>query len=168
MATSGLGAAVARCLIGGRSYPVAVSSANHRRPKRDARWARPQTETDTPPATDSAGSLRSPGPSGITDSTSAAAAPIAAQREVLMAEEAVHRLSTAEPLDVDGIRTVGIGVALWTVTGLVLLLVYRDDLEADGNQWWLWTCLAGVGIGLLGWAYCRRRRDRTRAVRDRH
>lgn len=130
--------------------------------------ARPQTETDPPPETDSAGSLRSPGPSGSTGSTSAAAAPVAAQREVLVAEEAVHRLSTAEPLDVDGIRTVGIGVALWTVTGLVLLLVYRDDLEADGNQWWLWTCLAGVGIGLLGWAYCRRRRERTRAVRDRH
>lgn len=77
----------------------------------------------------------------------------------------MHRLSTAEPLDVDGSRTVGIGVALWALAGVVLLVVYRDELDADGNQWWLWTCLAGVGLGLLGWAYCRRRRDQTRALR---
>ncbi len=77
----------------------------------------------------------------------------------------MHRLSTAEPLDVDGSRTVGLGVALWALAGVVLLVVYRDELDAGGNQWWLWTCLAGVGLGLLGWAYCRRRRDQARALR---
>lgn len=90
-------------------------------------------------------------------------AEVAAQREIRVAEEALHRLSTAEPLDVDGTRTVGIGVGVWVVAGLVLLLGYRDDLVAAGNEWWLWSCLAGVGLGLLGWAYCRRRRDRARA-----
>jgi len=24
--------------------------------------------------------------------------------------------------------------------------------------WWLWTCLAGFGLGLFGLEYCRRRR----------
>lgn len=83
----------------------------------------------------------------------------ATERELAAAEQEVHELSTAEPLDVDGIRSVGVGIAMWAVAGLVLLLLYRDDLAASGSQWWLWTCLAGVGLGLLGWVYCRRRRD---------
>jgi hypothetical protein len=32
-------------------------------------------------------------------------------------------------------------------------------------MWWLWTCLAGFGLGIIGWDYCRRRRNR-RANRD--
>lgn len=66
----------------------------------------------------------------------------------------------AEPLDVDGIRGVGIGIGLWAAAGLLLLVFFRDDLAASGSAWWLWTCVAGVGLGLLGWVYCRRRRDR--------
>jgi len=27
-------------------------------------------------------------------------------------------------------------------------------------MWWLWTCLAGFGLGVWGWDYCRRRRNR--------
>lgn len=69
------------------------------------------------------------------------------------------------PLDVDGTATVGIGTALWAVAGLVLTLFYRDELVADGRQWWLWTCLAGFGLGLIGWGVCRRRRDRLRSSR---
>ena len=29
-----------------------------------------------------------------------------------------------------------------------------------GRTWWLWTCLAGFGLGVIGWDYCRRRRNR--------
>lgn len=65
-----------------------------------------------------------------------------------------------QPLDVDGATTVAIGTALWALSGLVLLVFFRDRLTADGRDWWLWTCVAGVGLGLLGWSYCRRRRDR--------
>jgi hypothetical protein len=68
--------------------------------------------------------------------------------------------TTSRPLDVDGTTSVAVGTALWAVAGLVLLVFFRDDLAADGREWWLWTCLAGVGTGLLGWTYCRRRRDR--------
>lgn len=68
--------------------------------------------------------------------------------------------TTARPLDVDGTTSVAVGTALWAVAGIVLALFFRDDLAADGREWWLWTCLAGFGLGLLGWTYCRRRRDR--------
>ncbi|MGH3509783.1 MAG: DUF2530 domain-containing protein [Nocardioidaceae bacterium] len=68
-----------------------------------------------------------------------------------------------EPLDVDGTRTVAIGSALWLLAFL-LLLPFSGRLSDDGRLWWLWTCLAGFGIGVLGWGYCRRR-TRNRPVR---
>ncbi|HNM96898.1 MAG TPA: DUF2530 domain-containing protein [Marmoricola sp.] len=62
-----------------------------------------------------------------------------------------------EPLDVDGVRTVTVGTAIWLI-GFVGLLPFYGSLKASGNQWWLWTCAAGVGLGLWGWVYCSRRR----------
>ena len=62
-----------------------------------------------------------------------------------------------DPLDVDGTRTVQVGTALWALAFL-LLLPFTGRLRADGHLWWLWTCIAGFGLGLLGWDYCRRRR----------
>jgi hypothetical protein len=73
-------------------------------------------------------------------------------------------VADVEPLDVDGVRTVEVGVALWLLAFLALLPFY-GRLEEAGNLWWLWTCLAGFGLGLFGLEYCRRRR-RTRAERD--
>jgi len=63
------------------------------------------------------------------------------------------------PLDVTGTRTVTIGTILWAVA-FVALLPFYDTLREDGNLWWLWTCVAGFGFGLLGRAYCRRREQR--------
>ncbi len=62
------------------------------------------------------------------------------------------------PVDVDGVRTVAVGTVLWAITFVVLAL-FRDDLDAEGVGWWMWTCLAGVGLGLLGLEYTRKRRD---------
>ena len=73
-------------------------------------------------------------------------------------------VADVEPLDLDGVRTVEVGVALWLLAFLALLPFY-GRLEEAGNLWWLWTCLAGFGLGLFGLEYCRRRR-RTRAERD--
>ena len=68
------------------------------------------------------------------------------------------------PLDVDGVRTVEVGTVLWLV-GFLGLLPFYGTLAESGRTWWLWTCLAGVGLGLFGIEYCRRRR-RARAARD--
>ena len=76
----------------------------------------------------------------------------------------VDQVPAPKPVDVDGVRTVLIGTGLWGVA-LVVCLVRRDALVEAGNEWWLWTCLAGVGLGLLGYSYARRRRDAIRRVR---
>ncbi len=75
-----------------------------------------------------------------------------------------YLIADVEPLDVDGVRTVEVGSALWLVAFLALLPFY-GRLEDSGRLWWLWTCLAGFGLGLCGLEYCRRRR-RARDQRD--
>jgi hypothetical protein len=66
-----------------------------------------------------------------------------------------------QPLDVDGVRTVTVGAILWLVA-FVLLLPFYGELEEAGRLWWLWTCLAGFGLGMYGIEHCRRRRNRNR------
>ena len=65
-------------------------------------------------------------------------------------------VAQVEPLDVSGIRTVSIGSGLWLVA-LVALLPFYGTLEEQGRLWWLWTCVAGFGVGMVGLEYCRRR-----------
>jgi hypothetical protein len=73
-------------------------------------------------------------------------------------------LADVEPLDVDGVRTVEVGTAAFFLAFLGLLPFY-GRLQEDGHTWLLWMCLAGVGLGLFGLEYCRRRR-RARQERD--
>ena len=68
-----------------------------------------------------------------------------------------YLIADVEPLDVDGVRTVEVGTALWLIA-FVGLLPFYGRLEESGHLWWLWTCLAGVGLGSIGLEYCRRRR----------
>jgi hypothetical protein len=78
-------------------------------------------------------------------------------------------VADVEPLDVDGVRTVEVGTGLWLV-GFLALLPFYGRLEESGNEWWLWTCLSGFGLGLFGLEYCRRRRrargERATALAD--
>ncbi len=67
-------------------------------------------------------------------------------------------VADVEPLDVDGTRTVAVGTVLWLIA-FVLLLPFYDRLAEHGRTWWLWTCLAGFGLGVVGWDYCRRRKN---------
>ena len=68
-----------------------------------------------------------------------------------------YLIADVEPLDVDGVRTVEVGTGIFFLAFLALIPFY-GRLADDGHAWWLWTCLAGVGLGLLGLEYCRRRR----------
>lgn len=73
------------------------------------------------------------------------------------------RLPEIPPLDVDGVRTIEIGTAVWLVAFLALLPFY-GRLSDDGHSWWLWTCLAGAGLGAFGIEWCRRLRDKRLAT----
>ena len=74
-------------------------------------------------------------------------------------------VAQVEPLDVDGVRTTEVGTALWLVAFLGLL-PFWGTLRDSGHTWWLWTCLAGFGLGLLGLEYCRRRRNERAAQHE--
>jgi hypothetical protein len=63
------------------------------------------------------------------------------------------------PLDVDAVRTVQIGTALWVIA-LVATLIFREQLQDDGREWWMWTCVAGVILGFMGIIITTRRRRR--------
>lgn len=76
-------------------------------------------------------------------------------------EEPVGRsfflVADVPPLDVDGVRTVAVGTALWLI-GFLALLPFYGMLADSGRSWWLWTCLIGFALGLFGLEYCRRHR----------
>ena len=50
-----------------------------------------------------------------------------------------------------------VGTVAWTLAFLALL-PFVDNLRKAGTEWWLWTCLTGAGLGVLGTAYCLHRR----------
>lgn len=71
-------------------------------------------------------------------------------------------VADVDPLDLDGTWTVAVGTGLFLIA-FVVLLPFHDKLEAAGRGWWQWTCLAGFGLGVVGWEYCRRRRNHRQA-----
>lgn len=66
------------------------------------------------------------------------------------------------PLEHDGLVPIAVLTAAWGVAATVLV-VLRADLADSDRTWWLWTCVAGFGLGLVGYALSRRRRDMLRA-----
>ncbi len=64
----------------------------------------------------------------------------------------------------DGVAVITVGTIMWAIA-FVVLLPFRARLADHGQEWWLWTCVAGVGLGLWGIYLCRRRRDRLTAQR---
>jgi len=60
------------------------------------------------------------------------------------------------------VHTVAVGSGLWLVA-LLALLPFVQALRDSGRLWWLWTCIAGFGLGLIGLEYCRRRRNAIRS-----
>jgi hypothetical protein len=68
--------------------------------------------------------------------------------------ELVH--AEVKPLDLSGIPSVITGIVAWAIA-FVVVLIFRDELKKNGDEWWLWVTVAGFGLGWIGLAYCRRR-----------
>ena len=67
------------------------------------------------------------------------------------------------PLDVDGVGAVAIGTVLWAIA-LICTLIFRTSLNESGRGWWMWVCLSGFVLGLMGLPYVVRRRAAYRRV----
>ena len=67
-----------------------------------------------------------------------------------------------EPMQINEAKVIWIGIGLWAAAFLILL-PFRKTLISDGHGWWLYTCLAGAGLGMLGLPMVGRRK----AVMDR-
>ena len=61
-----------------------------------------------------------------------------------------------EPLEGPVVATITGGTIVWFVLFLVQLPFYGWFADR-GHTWWLWTCLAGGGLGIYGIWYVRRR-----------
>ncbi|MFB7737727.1 DUF2530 domain-containing protein [Streptomyces sp. NPDC056112] len=61
-----------------------------------------------------------------------------------------------EPLEGPVVATITGGTIVWFVLFLVQLPFY-GWFHDHGHTWWLWTCLAGGGLGLIGIWYVRKR-----------
>ena len=70
-----------------------------------------------------------------------------------------------QPLDVTGLRTVGVGTTGFLGATVYLLVFQLDWMRDTDRLWWLWTCVAGLGLGLVGWDHCRRRRNARQGTR---
>jgi len=62
------------------------------------------------------------------------------------------------PVKTDDRKAFLAGTALW-VLALAVFVVLLPMLTEQGHTWWLWTCVAGLAIGLigLGWSVWRQR-----------
>ena len=68
-------------------------------------------------------------------------------------------ISEVEPLDSYGITTITVGSVAWLVAFVLMLPFYTQLAHAD-RLWWLWTCLAGFGLGMYALEMARWRRKR--------
>lgn len=62
-----------------------------------------------------------------------------------------------EPMQINEAKVIWIGIGLWAAAFLILL-PFRKTLIADGHGWWLYTPLAGAGLGMLGLPMVGRRK----------
>ncbi len=70
------------------------------------------------------------------------------------------------PLDGNEKLATGLITAGWAIALIVVVLV-RHRLPS-GEQWWIWTCAAGFGMGVFGlWYVPRLKRARARAAQRR-
>ena len=63
------------------------------------------------------------------------------------------------PVQFSEFAPVVVGTVIWAVLFVVGLFL-RPSLADDGRGWWVWSAAAGVGLGLIGYRYLRRRQAR--------
>ena len=56
------------------------------------------------------------------------------------------------PVATDDRKAVLVGIALWIV-GLAAVLIFLVPVTAAGDSWWLWACVAGLALGVVGLLY---------------
>ena len=78
-----------------------------------------------------------------------------------MAEKRV--LIQPPPVAINTRRIVAIGTAMWFVAFVALLPSY-SWLGRHDHRVWLWTCLAGWILGLMGYSIMRRHRAEGRTI----
>jgi hypothetical protein len=57
----------------------------------------------------------------------------------------------------DAVVPVTVGTVAWAVV-LVVLVALRGRLDEHDAGWWVWTAVVGLGLGLFGCWWVRRRR----------
>jgi uncharacterized membrane protein YgcG len=60
-------------------------------------------------------------------------------------------------MQINEAKVIWIGIGLWAAAFLILL-PFRKTLISDGHGWWLYTCLAGAGLGMVGLPMVGRRK----------
>ena len=72
-----------------------------------------------------------------------------------------ERIPAPPPLEANDPLVTAVITAAWAVA-LVILLVLREQIP-PGQRWWIWTCVAGVVMGLFAlWYVPRLKRARAR------
>jgi uncharacterized membrane protein len=67
------------------------------------------------------------------------------------------------PLEANDELVTAVLTGVWAVA-LVVLLVLRDQIPSS-ERWWIWTCVAGVAMGLFAlWYVPRMKRARARSA----
>ena len=75
----------------------------------------------------------------------------------------MSRVPAPPPLEANDLLVTAVGTAGWAVA-LVVLLVLRSQITPS-ERWWIWTCVAGVMMGLFAlWYVPRLKRARARSA----
>jgi H+/Cl- antiporter ClcA len=62
------------------------------------------------------------------------------------------------PVKTDDRKAMVVGIVLWLVALALVLLFLRPLLDGE-HSWWLWTCVTGLVLGLVGIVYTQRRHN---------
>ena len=74
-----------------------------------------------------------------------------------------ERIPAPPPLEANDQFVAAVITAAWAVA-LVVLLILREQIPS-GERWWIWTCVAGVVMGLFAlWYVPRLKRARARSA----